>query len=241
MKKRRYFLSLVLIFAMVAVGQITGQNAVIYPAFVALAIGGLIANRQPWFVSKNKILILPTICAIAGIVIVRYCQMPLIIKILEAFMFSGVVLIISKSNFLPAITTCVLPVFLDIKSILYPISVAVLACVIIACQWLLEYERLKPRHKYTKYKFDIKIEIEKWSKLLALVGLISFLPIESHHLCCIIPPLMVIFAELSTANSKFRKNPIKLFTLLTTSAFIGWGARFLFNVYLGLPIDFSAA
>ena len=70
MKYKRYFISLVLILAMVSIAEITGEREIIFPEVAALVVGSWVLEKQPWKVSKLGLVGLMTLCSIVGVLIV---------------------------------------------------------------------------------------------------------------------------------------------------------------------------
>lgn len=240
MKRQRYLLALILIFFMVIIAQITGQKEIIFPEFVALTIGAWVSNRQPWLANKRRIFFLLSISSFIGVFIVKFLKIALIAKICIAFIFTAIALTIAQSTLLPIISACILPIYLNVSTLIYPISVTVLASIIILFQWLLEKNRLKPKNVFVKNNFVLKDEFEKWTKLLIVLIAISFLPIESKHLYFIAPPLIVVFTEIANPKSKMRKKPLTLICLLSLASIVGWASRIILNCYWHLPIALCA-
>ena len=75
MKYKRYFISLVLILAMVSIAEITGEREIIFPEVAALVVGSWVLEKQPWKVSKVGLVGLMTLCSIVGVLIVRYVNL----------------------------------------------------------------------------------------------------------------------------------------------------------------------
>lgn len=240
MKFKRYLITLVLISAMFFVAEFFNQKEIIFPEILALSTGAWIANKQPWMTNKRKIFLLFLLCSLMGICTVRYIQAPLIVQVSICFFFTGLVLTLTKTSLIPIISACILPVYFQTTTWIYPISVTTMAAIIIAVQWWFEKSRLRPQNHYIPCDFDLKKEFFKWLKMWAILATIALIPFSSHHFYFVAPPLIVTFVEFSNTKSKLRKKPLKVFFVLTGAAFIGMLLRLFLNLFLHLPLTICA-
>lgn len=237
----RYLFGVLMAISMVWLAELSGEKEIIFPEICALTIGAWVAEQQPWAVNKRRIFFLMSAAALFGILIVRYCPMPLIIQVCICFAFTGIILTACKTNFVPIISACILPVYLKTSSFIYPAAVMIMALIIILAQWIMEKNHLRPVNKFVPCNFVLKEQIIKWGKLLMVFGLIAVIPFEIHQIYFLAPPLIVMLTELSNPKSPARKRPVYIAGLMTFSAFIGSFCRLLFNVYLDLPLFLSTA
>ena len=110
-------------------------------------------------------------------------HVPLIAEVIMCFAFTGIALTLTRTTLIPIISACILPVYLQTTSWVYPISVTTMALVIIFMQWCMEKFGLRPHNSYEPCHFDYKIELKKWSKLIivfSLIEIIFSLFIESY-------------------------------------------------------------
>ena len=138
MKYKRYFISLVLILAMVSIAEITGEREIIFPEIAALVVGAWILEKQPWKVSKLGLVCLMTLCSIVGVLIVRYVNLGLTIEVLIGLVFTGLILKLSKTTLVPIISACILPIVLRTETWVYPISVFILTILIVSIKYFIE-------------------------------------------------------------------------------------------------------
>ncbi len=162
----RYIFGIVMAFVMVFVAEISHENEIIFPEICALTIGAWVSEQQPWMTNKRRIFILMSLAALFGVLVVKYCAIPLIFQVCICFAFTGFILTLFKTNFVPIISACILPVYLRTESWIYPISVSTMALIIILAQWLMEKYHFRPVNNFIPCDFDIKKQIIKWSKLL---------------------------------------------------------------------------
>ena len=237
----RYIFGILMALAMVGIAELSGEQEIIFPEICALTIGAWISEQQPWKTNKRRIFFLMSVAALFGVLIVRYVHLPLIFQVCLCFGFTGFILTLCRTNFVPIISACILPVYLGTKSWIYPISVTIMALMVIIAQWLMERFHLRPINKFSPCNFDTKTQIIKWSKLLLVFGLIALIPFKTHQIYFLAPPLIVMFTELSNVNSPARKKPHYIVGLMTFGAFVGCLLRYVLNIYLGLPLSICAA
>jgi len=237
----RYLFGILMAFVMVFIAEISGEKEIIFPEICALTIGAWVSEQQPWMTNKRRIFILMSLASLFGVLIVRYVPLPLIFQVCICFGFTGFILTLFKTNFVPIISACILPVYLGTKSWIYPISVIIMTLVIITAQWLMEKFHLRPANNFKPCNFDIKKQIIKWSKLLLVFGLAALIPFKTHQIYFLAPPLIVMFTELSNPKSPAREKPWYIIGLMTFGAFTGCFIRFVFNIHLGLPLYISTA
>lgn len=233
----RYLFGVLLAISMVWLAELSGEKEIIFPEICALTIGAWVSEQQPWKVNKRRIFLLMSLAALFGVLIVRYCLLPLIFQVCICFAFTGIILTIFRTNFVPIISACILPVYLKTTSLVYPIAVMIMALIIIFAQWIMEKFHFRPVNKFVPCQFKLKEQIIKWSKLLIVFGLIALIPFNTHQIYFLAPPLIVMFTELSNVNSPARKRPVYIVALMTFSAFIGSFCRLFFNVYLNIPLS----
>ena len=232
----RCLFGILMAFVMVFIAELSGEKEIIFPEICALTIGAWVSEQQPWKTNKRRIFFLMSAAALFGVLVVRFISLPLIFQVCFCFAFTGFVLTIFKTNFIPIISACILPVYLGTKSWIYPLSVAFMALIIIIAQWLMEKLHMRPVNNFIPCKFDTKKQIIKWSKLLLVFAIIALVPFNSHQIYFLAPPLIVMFTELSNSNSPARKKPYYIVFLMTFSAFTGCPLRYLLEIYLGLPL-----
>ena len=237
----RYLFGILMALVMVLIAELSEEKEIIFPEICALTIGAWISEQQPWRTNKRRIFILISLAALFGVLVVRYIPLPLIFQVCLCFAFTGIILTLLKTNFVPIISACILPVYLGTKSWIYPISVSLMALIIIIAQWIMEKFRLRPVNNFIPCEFDIKTQIIKWTKLLLVFGAIALIPFKTHQIYFLAPPLIVMFTELSTPKSPARKKVHYIIGLMTFASFIGCLMRLVLNLYLGLPLSLCTA
>lgn len=237
----RYIFGILMALLMVFVAEISGEKEIIFPEICALTIGAWISEQQPWNTNKRLIFFLMSFAALFGVLVVKYVHCPLIFQVCLCFAFTGFILTLCKTNFIPIISACILPVYLRTDSWIYPISVCAMALIIIIAQWYMEKMHLRPVNNFIPCDFDLKVQVIKWSKLLIVFGLLALIPFKTHQIYFLAPPLIVMFTELANPQSPARKRPQYIVGLMTFGAFTGCVIRLLLNSYFQLPLSICTA
>ena len=244
MKYKRYFISLVLILAMVSIAEITGEREIIFPEVAALVVGSWVLEKQPWKVSKLGLVGLMTLCSIVGVFIVRYVNLGLTIEVLIGLVFTGLILKLSKTTLVPIISACILPIVLRTETWVYPISVFILTILIVSIKYFIEdYGVSEVREEFkeeiTKLERNTSLRKKEFIRLLKIfitVGILTYFSVKFNITLLIAPPLIVAFIELTNEHCKFRQRSKSLLLLFIVVAILGFIFRIGFNEYLGLPL-----
>ncbi|MDU4760745.1 MAG: hypothetical protein E6X77_05565 [Clostridium perfringens] len=244
MKYKRYFISLVLILAMVSIAEITGEREIIFPEVAALVVGSWVLEKQPWKVSKVGLVGLMTLCSIVGVFIVRYVNLGLTMEVLIGLVFTGLILKLSKTTLVPIISACILPIVLRTETWVYPISVFILTILIVSIKYFIEdYGVSEVREEFkeeiTKLERNTSLRKKEFIRLLKIfitVGILTYFSVKFNITLLIAPPLIVAFIELTNEHCKFRQRSKSLLLLFIVVAILGFIFRIGFNEYLGLPL-----
>lgn len=84
-QRKRYLSALVMILLMIEVAELFNEKEIIFPEMAALTIGMWIVNKRVWRVKYWQMLLLMTLGACAGVLIVLYSPFSLIINVAIAF------------------------------------------------------------------------------------------------------------------------------------------------------------
>lgn len=240
LRYERYFFAAALTCLMVAIAEWTGQREIIFPEIAALTIGCWIAEKQPWVSNKRKIFLLVSLASLIGVCVVRYLTAPLLVEVAVCFMFVGIALTLTKTTLIPIISACILPVYLQTTTWVYPVSVTIMSGIIIFMQWVMEKRKIRPKNTYIPCEFNYKIELKKWTKLLILLVIIALVPVQSKNLYFMAPPLIVTLAAFSNPDNAIRKIPAKIIACLTIAAIVGTLVKLILNSYLHIPLPLCA-
>lgn len=230
-------LSLLAAVLMVLASELTGQRELIFPEITAVAIGMLDAPVQTWNTTRPRLWATITLCAFAGIGVVRFVNIPLIAQIILGFVVASLVIALFRTDFLPAVSACILPIVLGTRTLLYVASVVVMTGIILLMQIGLERVGM---HSHRPF-FPVRCDRSYWLlrlKQLVVIAVICAIPAVRGAVYFIVPPLFVAFLEMSKPGSKVSKG--KAVGLIIAGAFIGVASRYLLTVSLGWPLTVSA-
>ncbi len=236
----RCFIALMIITLMVGFSELLNEREIIFPEIAALAIGALIAPVQPWKVSKPKIVFLIAIHSFIGIAIVKFLPIDIIFKVIIGVAVSLLSIFLSKTTFAPLLSATVLPIILNTSSLVYPVSAVLLAIIIVITQAV--FEKTGLLSKNIRLKENYKFKNEMFINLFRLV-IVSALAVPSllfDYRFAIAPPLIVAFAELTSAKNKLIKTPLKVWFLMSIFALLGSLSRVMFTEWFSLPLWVSA-
>ncbi len=234
-----YILTVAVITLMVGLSELLKEPEIIFPEIAALDTGALAAPRQVWNTDRKRMTVYIAICAVLGVLIVRYFPGGTWIKIVLAFSIVQMLFLNSKTSFAPMISAAALPVLLQTESWIYPISAVSLTLVICGIQMVLEKKSCYPEVRYSPGP-PMSAETAKEGILRILCAAAAaavVLPIGWRF--CIAPPLLVAFTELS-GKSGAGKNPYKVVALVALCAAEGTAMRLLIAEKAGMPLTLAA-
>lgn len=232
-------LTVALVVLMAGASELLHEPEIVFPEITAMAIGAWLAPKTVWRTNRLRLFAMTSLCAVCGVLIVRYCQVPLFFQLLLAFVFSQALLLASGTGFAPMTSAIVLPVLLGTSSWVYPVSAVVMTgCIVVLQVWLERRGEREPQ-EFTPVRPSLQttfLRVSPFYKRILVAAALFLLSALSGWRFIAAPPLIVAFIELSNPASKARTNPVKtvLFVILCTLS--GSVARFVFCVLLGLPL-----
>ena len=235
-----YILTLILVGTMTFVAEILGEGEIIFPEITALAIGYMVAQKQSWKVNDSRMIALITICAVVGVLIVRYIKVGLYLEILIAFAFAQLLFMFSGTTFAPMISAIVLPVMMQTESFIYPIAAFLLTIAVILFRRLLVKVKIRDKEDFQPVNLHTKGDMIDTAVRIICVAVVGFLAVWTGFKFAIAPPLLVAFTEFSRPKNKARNKPVKAVLVITACAFVGAVSRFVLNMTIGLPLTVAA-
>ncbi|MDD6362899.1 MAG: hypothetical protein PUG18_06560 [Lachnospiraceae bacterium] len=229
-----------LVILMMAAAELLHEKEIIFPEITALAVGYILAKKRAWIVDSKRILILITGCAVLGLLIVLYIPLSLRGQICLAFAVSQLIFLYSGTTLAPFVSAIVLPVILQTKSWIYPVSAFLLTLVVIALHGL--FIRLGIREDEPYVPTAIPTRQEWFDAVLrtVVVSAAACFALKYNVRFVIAPPLLVAFTEFSRPLNPARKRPVKVILLLTACAAAGTLCRLVLTNAAGLPLSVSA-
>lgn len=221
-------ISIIITMSMVGIAEILNKGELIFPEIAALCAGAIIAPGKTWNSDKYTSWGLMCFSSLIGIIIVRYAHFPLTIQCIVTFALIVALLLITGSEFYPAISAGVLPVLTHTGSLYYFASVCVFSLLVFVCEFILQKYNLK--EQYTVVKKPLTRE-----KLVRFVCLIIFYAIFAcfalayDEIFLIIPPLIVAFVEMSNKDGKAYKKSFDIWLILSIAGGLGFLLNFMIN------------
>lgn len=235
-----YISTLLLVGIMVGIAELLNEKEIIFPEITALAVGYMVAQKRSWKVNGKRMLLLITICATVGVLIVRYSGLALFPQMIIAFSFAQIVFMFSGTTFAPFVSAIVLPVMMQTKSFIYPISAVVLTILVIGFHQLFLKMKIREDEEYIPVMLNSKDDIIDTALRIVCVAIVGFVAIYFNYKFIIAPPLLVAFTEFSRPRNKVRNKPIKTVLVITGCALVGSLSRYLLTIKLELPLTVSA-
>lgn len=235
-----YISTLLLVGIMVGVAELLNEKEIIFPEITALAVGYMVAQKRSWKVNGKRMLLLITICATVGVLIVRYSGLTLFPQMIIAFSFAQILFMFSGTTFAPFVSAIVLPVMMQTKSFIYPISAVVLTILVIGFHQLFLKMKIREDEEYIPVMLNSKDDIIDTALRIVCVAIVGFVAIYFDFKFVIAPPLLVAFTEFSRPRNKVRNKPIKTVLVITGCALVGSLSRYLLTIKLELPLTVSA-
>lgn len=233
-RKKRCLLALILITAMVGAAEIIGEREIIFPEMAALTIGLWIIDKRVWLVSRPRLVLVLSLAAGFGVLLVRYSPFQQVLNLALAFGFAAICLMISRISLPPLISACMLPVLIHTESWVYPAAVMVMSAVVALGQWWQEKRGWRQAIRFEALRPGKK-EALRWLKLLAALLPILILAVYTGNLYFILPPLIVVYVEFANSSAGFRNRPEDIYILLVSAALIGTVFELVGHIHLQLP------
>lgn len=232
--------SLLLAAGMVAAAGLLHNKEIIFPEITAVTIGALAAPKQPWNTSRLRLLLTISAAAAIGVGLVIFVPLALVFKIPLAILCAAGCVTFSRTEFLPAISACVLPVLLGTRSPVYIASVVTMTSLILLAQLIFEKTGIREKNIFTPVQPDKQL-ISLRIRQLAAASLICMIPALTNEIFFIAPPLIVAFFEMSKPGSKLLERSPQAVSLIVTASVSGVLSRFILTEKAGLPLAVSAA
>lgn len=228
MKQIKFALFYLIVIGMIVVSNLTGNKEIIFPELAALAAGTLLSPKMPWEVSKLRLVILMSIGSVLGVLLVYLSVIPLVFKVLIAFVAATICLICSKTTMFPMISAAVLPILMGTDSLIYPLSVIIMSIIIVLVQKGSENLGITEAKSYEPHLFSIKKESLRILLMSVFVLISTFIGTNFDCIYIIAPPVIVAFADMSFLDGKASDHPVKTFLTISACALSGAASQIIF-------------
>lgn len=238
-----------IIAVMAAAAELTGEKEIIFPEVAAIAAGCFLAPGMVWKTNYARMVICVTLCAFAGVGIVCFVSAPLWLQVMIAYVCGQIILLSSGTTFAPMISAIALPVLMQTRSMVYPVSALLLTLTAVILRKILEHTGIKARNTYEPQPL-----MSGWNKSAAAdvlvrsaaAGIGAWLCISiaggagAMMKFCVAPPLLVAFTELTRPECPAGKRKLHTVMLVTLCALAGAVCRGVIVMKAGLSAAAAA-
>lgn len=199
-------LVLAIVAVMVGAAELSGQSEIIFPEITAIAVGAFLAPRLAWRTDRIRVLVTVSLCAVLGVLLVRYVPLPVWGRLTLAYGLAQVVFLFSGTRFAPMISAIALPVLLGTESWVYPAAAFLLTGLILLCHWGLERLGLREELRFS----PVRPAAADWRAAglrLALAAPVIWAALALDCRFAVAPPLLVAFTEFSSPRRRPGSGP----------------------------------
>lgn len=233
-------LTVFIVFLMVGLSELLHEKEIVFPEITALAVGFLIAPKQVWRTNAVRTTILIAICAVCGILIVRYYPVALWLQVSTAFLLCQLIFIFSGTGFAPMISAMVLPVLMGTETVIYPITAVILTVAVLLCRQLLIKLELREAYDFEKLPPPGAADVKDMICRVMCGAIVIFTALAFEWKFAVAPPLLVAFTEFAAKGSSARKKPVRAVMTIFMCALAGAICRLLFNTGVDLSLTLTA-
>ena len=212
-------LPLLVVVPMLAIAYALGTHAIIFPEGAALAMGVWSLALPGWSRSRRHVAVLPPLCALLGVLLVRL-ELPLALAAILGATIALLVLQAFDSRLAPAMSAAVLPIVFAVDELSYPLAVLVICVVIAAAMPWLSRRRgppAAPGDATGRYPWGVVAgglgAITAW---VLLGGELLALPVAA-----LAPPLFVSALEWLGQRACTLRRGLRRWVLLVGAALVG--------------------
>lgn len=214
-----------------------GWHYLLFPGLAALAYDSLTRPFGKWANQPGRLIVTPAAGAAIGVSVTRLFPFG-VLAILLIVISCSLLLWLLKSNIAPSIAAGVLPLFLGIKSWLYPASVtlSLVAFVMILLPWQRHCRRKYPEPDVPTGNVDDVLESPPTGNawilpFFAFLTMMALCATMGGLRLILFPPLIVIAYEMFAhpTTCPWAGKSLALPGVCVLNAIVGWGAVSLFG------------
>ena len=225
--------AVLLVTAMAAAAELSGQREILFPELAAVAAGALAFPRFAWNVSLPRMLLCLTGGALLGSLLAAAWMIPFVLRLCLAFLAGLTLLVCSRTGFAPMISAVVLPVMLESRSAVYPVSAAVLSgAAVLLCLILSKRDDLR-LPEFAPLPRPGRSGLLSLALHWAMGCFVILFAVRSGLRLIAAPPLLVAYTEFQRSDSPAQRMPLRICLLLAACGGIGAALRYP-AVYFGV-------
>ena len=221
-------------FLMLLVAQMTGHTEIVLPTFGALMTGGWLFQDNLWHYRRLNLIISMALASVIGLSLSILSQYIggwfIFVGFYIGFLLTAGILVVGRTQIYPCFGAFALPLIFQTTSWLYPLSVAVLASMMIFVQWILEKCSLRqplgngefpnlPEHRFERMRYYLRVSMGL-VPILILIPLMQYLGDIHVHLL-LQAPLFVTYTTFCNQHSTFIHHPKQTCVQIVMAATIG--------------------
>jgi len=235
--------AIIILALMIFMSEITGEKEIIFPEVAAFCVGSFILPHVMWKSAYYKMVLYIALCAVLGVLIVKFLPIPLWIQFTIGFIVAQLIFFFSQTGLAPMISAMVLPVLIQTESPIYIISAISLTLLVVIFTIIHSKFVLKEPREIKIAKIPPKEFILSFIYRVLLSTIVVFLctNFDLRFKFTVAPPLLVAFTEMTTnKNAPSLKRPVTTIMLFILCAFIGAASRFILTIKCKIPLTISA-
>lgn len=233
-RRIRYLLILVFIFSMFLMSEITGEKEMIFPEILAVLSGAWCTEKMLWRTGRIRMAAVMAAAAFIGAGIARFVPAPLYAKAMIGFAAMALLLTISDCRMSPALSACMLPIFIEVNAFRYAFLAAIMAVIVSVGQKLMVQFGIKEGNVHSHYMPDFEEELKLWAILFVAFMLLSVYPLMSGNIYVMLPPLIAVFLDNATKN--FRGRRVRIWSAVLLGGLIGGLCQFVLVDWFRWPV-----
>lgn len=218
--------AVLLVVVMFFVASATIGEEIIFPEIATLIIAAWLIENSPLADKPLCLCLSPTLAAITGVGVLHFLPYDPEILIAFTFILVSLQLYLLRSNVLPSISAAILPIFLNLDSLYYPLSVFIFSGCVYASRGLLA------RFQFNEHSAALDLNKEErktretlkpihWLMLFIGVVFVLIIAFQSKWIYIISPPLIVTFIEFANPCNQVCQKPVHLLLLLLLASISG--------------------
>lgn len=232
-------ISIFVVGVMVFASQHFKNPEIIFPEIAAIAVGSILSPRIKWNVNKWGMFWCIIVCAVGGVLIVKFLPFPIWMQMIMGYALAQVIFLLSKTTFAPMISAMVLPIMLQTSTPVYILSAICFTLLILIFRTILEKTNIVEISFYDRLSASNSQDFFYLVVRSLIIVPVIILCIKFDFRFAVAPPLIVAFTEFSMSNKSYNELS-KVVVLITATSLLGAACRYILTINFGLPLFVSA-